>query len=111
MIHSLTFELDKIPEPGARSFNFISPEGETNGFVIRFEGEVRAYINSCPHTGVTLNWSEDQFYDLDYRYIQCSMHGALFNPLDGRCIWGPCAGERLEMLPIELVENKVIIYS
>lgn len=111
MNHSLAFELDTIPEPGTRCFNFSSPTGEKHGFVIRFEGEVRAYINRCPHTGVTLNWSDEQFYDLDYRFIQCSMHGALFNPLDGHCVWGPCVGQQLEMLRIELVDNKVIIYS
>ena len=89
----------------------MTPQGEKQGFVIRFAGEVRAFINSCPHTGVNLNWSEGQFFDYDFEFLQCSMHGALFDPLSGRCIWGPCAGDYLTSLPVKLVDMQVIIYS
>ena len=111
MSHIAAFTLDEIPQPGARAFSFLSPQGEKAGFVIRLAGEIRAYLNRCPHTGVTLDWANEQFFDIEQRFIQCSLHGALFNPSDGRCVRGPCLGDRLESLRIELVDNKVIIYS
>jgi len=110
MTKKMLFELDDIPEAGGRAFRFKTPGGDKDAFVVRYSGEVRAYINSCPHTGVKLNWSDDQFFDVDHKFIQCSMHGALFEPLDGRCVWGPCLGESLQSVPFELVDQQVIIY-
>ncbi|MFO7604032.1 MAG: Rieske 2Fe-2S domain-containing protein, partial [Gammaproteobacteria bacterium] len=57
-----------------------------------------AYRNQCPHTGVALNWQEDVFLDSRDELIQCAMHGALFVPETGRCIWGPCQGQVLQKL-------------
>lgn len=110
MSQLVTVRLDEIPEPGAKGFSYTTATGEQEGFVVRFAGEVRAYENSCPHTGVSLNWSDDQFFELDHKFIQCALHGALFQPQDGRCIWGPCLGQSLKSLPFELVEQNVLIY-
>ncbi len=107
----IIFPMDDIAEPGARSFSLTGPQGEIQGFVIRFAGEIRAYINSCPHARVTLNWANEKFFDYDYNFVQCSMHGALFDPLSGYCIWGPCVGESLSALPVKVVDKKIIIYS
>ncbi len=107
---AVKFLLADIPEPGGRAFQITDAEGTHDAFIIRFAGEVRAYLNSCPHTGVNLNWSDDQFFDIDHTFIQCSLHGALFQPLDGLCIQGPCQGDSLKSLPIQLVEPHVLIY-
>ena len=45
---------------------------------------------------------EDQFLDMDKEYIICSTHGALFNVEDGECIWGPCQGESLTKVELEI---------
>lgn len=58
-------------------------------------GELRAYLNSCPHAGVRLDWQPDDFFDYTGEYLQCSMHGALFEPATGQCVAGPCRGSRL----------------
>jgi len=60
-----------------------------------------AYLNQCPHTGVNLNWQQNQCFDFTQSYLICSLHGALFQPEDGLCIAGPCCGQSL--LPITLV--------
>lgn len=64
-------------------------------------GKIAAYLNHCPHTGVNLNWQQNQCFDSSLRYLTCSMHGALFQPDDGKCIYGPCIGQSL--VPVELV--------
>jgi len=76
-------------------------------FIVRRDNQYYAYINSCPHTGVNLNWQENQFMDIENYYIQCSIHGALFNVEDGRCVWGPCVNQSLSSVPI-LVEKDAI---
>lgn len=79
-----------------------------DGFVVRLSAnEYYAYENHCPHTGVPLNWQPDQFYDLDYHYLQCGMHGALFQVYDGLCVRGPCLGQSLTALKIVVEEGTV----
>lgn len=63
--------------------------------VLRAGGEVRAWLNSCPHAGVRLDWRPDDFLDHTGTWLLCSMHGALFEPASGVCIAGPCRGSRL----------------
>lgn len=101
--------LDSIAEVGARGITLRDAGRETPVFVVRFAGEVRAYRNSCPHTGISLNWLPDQFFDAECRLLQCSMHGALFQPLTGECVHGPCVGDRLERLPVEIREGLVYL--
>lgn len=73
--------------------------GEPHGaFAVRHLGQTRIWRNACPHTGAPLNWLPDIFLSLDGKHIQCSLHGALFEPDSGRCIHGPCLGRSLEPL-------------
>lgn len=80
---------------------------DTPGFAFRHQGEVRAFINRCPHLGIELNWMPDRFFDLEQTFIQCSTHGALFLPQTGHCIAGPCAGEHLAALPVREQNGRV----
>ena len=41
--------------------------------------------------------------------ILCSSHGALFEKDAGRCLAGPCAGERLRPMPLEVIGDLVLI--
>lgn len=69
-----------------------------DAFLIYFKQRCYAYENSCPHTGVNLNWQKEQFFSLDGLFLQCSLHGALFEPDSGVCIQGPCLGKRLKSI-------------
>ncbi len=72
-------------------------------FVIKKAGRYFAYINHCPHTGAPLDWVPDQYLNLDQSYIQCAMHGALFEIETGLCVYGPCVNRRLESVPLDQV--------
>ena len=98
----LPFVMNDIPDPGSRAFRLPCSPNAVEGFVVRRGQEVYAYYNQCPHTGVTLNWQEHLFLDSNDEFIQCAMHGALFSVEDGRCLRGPCVGERLEQLDIKI---------
>lgn len=100
--------LSELADPGSRGFDLDCGAQQTlRLFVVRKEGVLAAYRNSCPHTGAPLEWQPDQFLDLDNSYIQCAIHGALFRPEDGYCLRGPCVGASLESLELQIVGDRV----
>lgn len=100
--NSLTelFPLESIPDPGARQAVIDGPEGPLAVFVVRRGEVVRAYVNSCPHLGVALNWKPDAFLDPAGNSIVCAMHAAVFRIDDGLCEAGPCKGRSLRRLDV-----------
>lgn len=79
------------------------------GFLINWHGQIYAYRNECPHTGVNLDWAPNQFLDINEDLIQCSMHGALFQPDSGFCIHGPCLGQSLTPIPIQIQNGQIYL--
>jgi nitrite reductase/ring-hydroxylating ferredoxin subunit len=80
------------------------------GFFVRVEnGDLFAYKNSCPHTGAPLNWTPDQFLTSSGRYIQCSIHGAMFKSETGECFSGPCSGKFLQMMKVIEREGQAFV--
>ncbi|MEM7466941.1 MAG: Rieske 2Fe-2S domain-containing protein [Pseudomonadota bacterium] len=84
---------------------------ELSLLVLADKGEVRVYLNSCPHTGIRLEWRPDDFMDASGDYLQCAMHGALFQPADGRCVSGPCVDESLISVEAKVIEGQVILVN
>lgn len=95
--------IDDIPETEA--VGIIAPGGEV--VLLRHDGEIRAFRNHCPHLGIELNFQPDVFLDGDGAYIQCANHGALFQKDDGLCVFGPCQGQSLVAVPVQLVDGAV----
>ena len=79
-------------------------------FTLRFEGRVVAYLNRCAHVPVEMDWQPGEFLDLDRRWIVCSIHGATYEPADGRCIGGPCGRSRLMPLDVREAGGQVYWY-
>ena len=96
---------DRLRESGTAFVFDLSPDGFDRGFVIRFRGQIKAYRNRCPHAGSQLDWIEGDFFDETGEYLICATHGALFDPLSGKCVSGPCAGDSLEPLSIRISDT------
>lgn len=79
------------------------------GFVVRFDGQPRAYVNRCAHVAVELDWQEGEFFDNEGRYLICATHGALYNPATGYCVSGPCRGAPLECLSVEERDGNIYL--
>jgi nitrite reductase/ring-hydroxylating ferredoxin subunit len=79
-------------------------------FALRFEGEVIAYLNRCVHVPTEMDWQHGVFLDGDQRFILCSTHGASYEPLDGRCVGGPCGRGRLTAVQVREVDGQVYWY-
>ncbi|GAV20447.1 Rieske [2Fe-2S] domain protein [Mariprofundus micogutta] len=72
------------------------------GFLACYQGQLRAWRNHCPHAGSPLDWNPGQFFSDDGTQLVCHTHGALFDPLSGDCLAGPCPRG---LFPIELREE------
>ncbi len=99
--------LDEIEDPGSRGFDDI--EGEAPFFVVRRGDDAFAYRNSCPHYGAPLDWKPHAFLSVDKTRILCSMHGALFGIEDGACVAGPCPGDLLARVEIDVADGTVFL--
>ena len=89
------------PWPGRRESLFLVREGD----------KVHAYLNRCPHKGSPLNWSPDRFLDNERRYIVCATHGALFEIDKGICVAGPCRGDQLTRIDVEVRDGEVVMFE
>lgn len=79
-------------------------------FALRFEGRVVAYVNRCVHVPTEMDWQSGQFLDADRRWILCSIHGATYEPANGRCVAGPCGRGRLHVVEVEERDGQVYWY-
>ena len=68
---------------------------------------VRAYLNTCPHQGRSLNWAPDSFLFGEDGHLVCPHHGACFDISTGACISGPCEGAWLSAVDIVLKDGAV----
>ena len=70
-------------------------------FAMRFDGAVVAYLNRCAHVPTEMDWQPGEFLDMDKRWILCSIHGASYEPANGRCVGGPCGNGRLTTVTVQ----------
>ena len=101
--------LDEIPSPGSMGFSLGDGPEHRQIFVVRAAEGVHAYVNSCPHLGIPLDWVPDRFLTLDRTLIQCATHGAQFRIHDGRCIFGPCRGASLSPVAVAVRGGAVVL--
>lgn len=101
MSHHFLCNKQEVTEGNPRGFSLDLEQGKFELFLVKHDDVIYAYKNHCPHLGIPLNWQPNEFLSIEQTHIQCSTHGALFNPDNGHCIMGPCAGENLTSLSIE----------
>lgn len=99
--------LTDLDDPGAKGFLVGDGDWPFRGLVVRKGGEVCAYANVCPHARHALDFPPDRFLAPDGEFLRCSSHGALFDPLTGACVMGPCAGRGLIALAVRVVGDEV----
>ena len=107
--HRVLCRLDDLPDGDSRGFSVEAPEGLIELFLVRRGDAVYGYYNRCPHTGAPLDWSPDRFLDPEHRFIQCSMHGALFVIATGLCVHGPCVDRVLDPVPVRVLGDDIVL--
>ena len=96
-----------LPDPGSRGFVLQIGEAFFHGFLVHRDGQIAGYVDRCPHQGFPLAVELDRYLVPDGSLILCGWHGAVFEPLTGVCLGGPCAGARLTIWPV-VVSDGVI---
>lgn len=100
--------LDTIADGKARNFVLEMRAGRFHGFVVRAGETVAGYVDRCPHMGLPLAQTLDDYLTERGDLIQCSWHGALFRIDDGACVAGPCPGARLTPWPVTVSAGKIV---
>jgi nitrite reductase/ring-hydroxylating ferredoxin subunit len=101
--------MSELDATGSRGFAVGAGDWPLRGFIVKTLKGVAAYVNYCPHAGHPLNFRPDKFLTPDQHLILCCSHGALFTKDEGACIAGPCVGQSLTPIPIEIVSGFVMI--
>ena len=101
--------LDEIAEGAARGFEWGRGISQRAAIVIKRGETLLAYENVCPHAGTPLDWRPDQFFDASGKWLQCATHAALFQVEDGVCVSGPCVGDKLWPMTIEVRDGDVYL--
>jgi len=70
-------------------------------------GQVRAWLNVCPHAGRRLDWAPGEFLRSKDGLLVCAVHGASFELAGGECVAGPCRGEHLREVAVHCVDGDV----
>ena len=89
---------------GAR-FTIVLDGVRRDAFVVRWRGEVHAWVNACRHQSLPLDFGDARFLDGAADALVCVHHGARFRPDTGECVEGPCRGAFLTPLALELRDS------
>ncbi|CAN5474387.1 hypothetical protein BH09PSE5_BH09PSE5_03420 [soil metagenome] len=98
---------DQLPEGGSLAVTVPASGRDTTILLARRQGAVHAWLDHCPHTGMSLRWDPRPFATADGRFLECASHSALFRVTDGVCVRGPCKDERLTARSVE-TRNRAI---
>jgi nitrite reductase/ring-hydroxylating ferredoxin subunit len=101
--------LAELEATGSRGFAVGEGDWPLRGFIVRTPTGIAAYVNYCPHAGHPLNFRPHKFLTPDGNLILCCSHGALFARDNGLCIAGPCQGQSLTPIPVEVVAGFVMV--
>lgn len=94
---------DALLEGGdAVPFELLYRGEAVRAFAIRFEGQVRAYLNRCTHVPMEMDYQPNRFFDFSGHWLVCATHGAHYWPATGACLGGPCRGA---LVPVALSEH------
>ena len=97
--------LSDIKDGKAREFSYSSGDDLCDIFIQRLGDDVFAYENSCPHAYLPLNMNPGVFTEKTGNYFMCQNHGAMFDIKTGQCLGGPCNGEALRSIEIQLKDG------
>ena len=83
-------------------------DGDAESLVLyRLGDEVRAWLNVCPYAGRRLDWAPGQFLKSKDGHLVCAAHGASFELDRGDCVAGPCRGDALRAVQVQVRDGEV----
>lgn len=104
---TLIATLEDLPEHGGKDVLFSDGTVRLQIFIQRLGGEIFVFENRCPHAGTPLNMFNDKFLDVTGKKLICRTHGALFDPASGKCVRGPCKGQYLRPVAVQVRDGGI----
>lgn len=101
--------LSALGPEGTKEFVFGAGHSAFRMFVVNRGGQIRGYLNLCPHYSSPLNIKEDEFLSSDGTALMCRRHFALFRLEDGMCFSGACEGKMLDPVPVTVRDGEIEI--
>jgi len=68
-----------IPNRGTIKFSFKQGDQELEGFCVRIDKQIIAYLNECAHLPMAMDWDDNDFFTEDKKHLFCKTHGAVYN--------------------------------
>jgi nitrite reductase/ring-hydroxylating ferredoxin subunit len=93
-------DVRRLSEMGGVRFTVTLDGVSRDAFAVRWRGRVYAYVNSCRHQSLPLDFGDAHFFDESADALVCCHHGARYRPDTGECFEGPCEGARLTALRV-----------
>ena len=100
-------EISEIHDGEWYEFSLHTNELMISIMLIKHDESYIAYENLCPHQNRRMDYSAGKFLISKLGNIICPAHGAEFNFANGLCINGPCLGQSLKPIHIQLNEKTV----
>ncbi|WP_317928501.1 Rieske (2Fe-2S) protein [Halioxenophilus sp. WMMB6] len=104
--------LADIEDGNSRGFDPFD-RGRDSLFLVRKGLQIFAWRNACPHRGYegsTMAWRKNAYLNSHRNRIICSSHGAQFHIETGECLAGPCLGQRLEPVSVQIDKSNQIYW-
>ena len=101
--------VNEIKEGKAYSLKIPENKDDLEVIVVKYSGNVRAWINSCPHDGRPLCRDPEYVWDTSGKFLECMNHQALFDPKTGMCTDGPCTGDSLFRIDVSQEGREIIL--
>lgn len=100
---------DDLPDGGLLEVE-AEVDGSAESLILHRDGDrVRAWLNICPHAGRRLDWAPGKFLLSKDGLLVCAAHGASFELRAGGCVAGPCRGDALRAVTLDVVEGCVFV--
>jgi nitrite reductase/ring-hydroxylating ferredoxin subunit len=99
--------LRELGDRSARNFVLRIGGRHFHGFVVRNGEGVSGFVDRCPHMGLPLAKTLDDYLAPD-GHVVCGWHGAIFDPVNGLCLGGPCVGASLTAWPVQVVDGLIV---
>lgn len=101
--------LDELQKHPSKKFVFEKDGGRWEGFVVRYGGDFFAYVNECQHIHIPMDIIDNSFFTRNGEYLLCQTHGAMYDPETGECVGGPCVGQYLMKVTLQVKDGKIYL--
>ncbi|MBB4953636.1 nitrite reductase/ring-hydroxylating ferredoxin subunit [Agrobacterium vitis] len=101
-----------IAEGEAKGF-LPSPSARRKIIVLKRNGRLHGWLDSCPHFagGTPMAWKSNAYLNGDGTHLACHSHGALFEMETGECVLGPCLGQSLTRVNLQVTDAGDVVIT